>query len=97
MKLVIVGLPIVPYNQNKLGDCCQYLEYVQDFYVDIMKDDEPVATPMESESPDPNEKLKKKEKILRSSEVPLCGDLLGRERISGAKRMTAGCDQLYVG
>lgn len=91
-KSVIVGLPIVPYNQNKLGDCCQYLEYVQDFLVDITKDDKPVATPMEFESSDPNEKLQRKKKILSSTELPLCGDLLGRERISGAKRMRGGCD-----
>ena len=27
----IVGLPVVPFNQAKLADVCQYLDYLQDF------------------------------------------------------------------
>lgn len=30
-KSTIVGLPVVPYNQSKLADVCQYLDYLQDF------------------------------------------------------------------
>ena len=36
-KSVIIGLPIVPYNQSKHADVCQYLEYVQKLLVDIYK------------------------------------------------------------
>ena len=34
---VIIGLPVVPYNQSKHSDVCQYLEYVQKLLVDIYK------------------------------------------------------------
>ena len=30
-KSTIVGLPVVLYNQSKLADVCQYLDYLQDF------------------------------------------------------------------
>ena len=36
-KSVIIGLPVVPYNQSKHADVCQYLEYVQKLLVDIYK------------------------------------------------------------
>ncbi|KAK2556459.1 hypothetical protein P5673_021347, partial [Acropora cervicornis] len=36
-KSVIIGLPVVPYNQSKHSDVCQYLEYVQKLLVDIYK------------------------------------------------------------
>ena len=36
-KSVIIGLPVVPYNQPKHSDVCQYLEYVQKLLVDIYK------------------------------------------------------------
>ena len=36
-KSVIIGLPVVPYNQSKPADVCQYLEYVQKLLVDIYK------------------------------------------------------------
>ena len=29
----IISLPVVPYNQNKLGDVCQYLDYLTQFRV----------------------------------------------------------------
>ena len=36
-KSVIIGLSIVPYNQSKHVDVCQYLEYVQKLLVDIYR------------------------------------------------------------
>jgi len=36
-KSVIIGLPIVPYNQSKHADVSQYLTYVQKLLVDIYK------------------------------------------------------------
>ena len=36
-KSVIIGLPVVPYNQSKHADVCQYLEYFQKLLVDIYK------------------------------------------------------------
>ena len=30
-KSTIVALPVVPFNQSKLSDVCQYLDYVQNF------------------------------------------------------------------
>lgn len=30
--------------------------------------------------------------IIKGKKVPLYGDLLGRERVTGAKRTRAGCD-----
>ena len=62
-KYVIVGLPIVPFNQNKHGDICQYLQNSQ-----------------------------QRENILKGIQVPLGGDLLGREQVSGAKKTRMGCD-----
>ena len=89
-KSVIVGLPIVPYNQNKQSDVCKYLEYVQNFCHDIFKPEE--ESQSESAQEDPLMKLQRKEKVLEGLNVPLCGDLLGRERVSGAKRARLGCD-----
>ena len=34
-KSIIIGLPVVPFNQSKHSDVCQYLQYVQDMLVDI--------------------------------------------------------------
>ena len=30
-KSTIVALPVVPFNQSKLSDVCQYLDYLQNF------------------------------------------------------------------
>ena len=89
-KSVIVGLPIVPYNQNKLSDVCKYLEYVQDFYADILDEEENES--LESMQENPLEKLQNTERILEGINIPLCGDLLGRERVSGAEKLRSGCD-----
>ena len=88
-KSVIVGLPIVPFNQNKHGDVCQYLQYIQDLLVDIFTpDDKP---PISSRSTT-NDVSQQRENILKGIQVPLGGDLLGRERVSGAKKTRMGCD-----
>ena len=89
-KSVVVGLPIVPFNQNKQSDVCKYLEYIQDFCTDIFKVEE-VDIP-ECTQDDLLLKLKYKEAVLKGITVPLCGDLLGRERVTGAKRARLGCD-----
>ena len=34
------------------------------------------------------------DEILKNTKVPLAGDLLGRERITGAKKTRLGCDSL---
>ena len=36
-KSVIIGLPVVPFNQSKHSDVCQYLQYIQNLLVDIYK------------------------------------------------------------
>jgi len=36
-KSVIVGLPVVPYNQNKVADGCQYLQWLEDFFMKVFK------------------------------------------------------------
>lgn len=36
-KSVIVGLPVVPYNQNKVADVCQYLQWLEDFFLKVFK------------------------------------------------------------
>jgi hypothetical protein len=62
---------------------------VQDFCTDIFK---PEESHSESPQEDPLVKLQNKERILKGISVPLGGDLLGRERVSGAKRARLGCD-----
>lgn len=36
-KSVIIGLPVLPYNQSKHSDVSQYLEHVENLLVDIYK------------------------------------------------------------
>ena len=91
-KSVVVGLPIVPYNQNKHSDICQYLDYVQDFLADIYKADEEETLDSPSNHTDALAEVHRRERILKGVELPLGGDLLGRERISGAKKTRLGCD-----
>ena len=41
-KSTVIGLPIVPYNQNKYADVVQYLEYIEDFLMKVyIPDDDP--------------------------------------------------------
>jgi len=34
-KSIMIGLPIVPYIQNKHADVVQYLEYIEDFLMSV--------------------------------------------------------------
>ena len=74
-KSMVVGLPVVPYNQNKHADVIRYLEWVQAENGGCCNGD----------SEDTNE-----ESLVQ---MPIGGDLLGRERITGAKRLRKGCDK----
>ncbi|XP_028403965.1 uncharacterized protein LOC114526566 [Dendronephthya gigantea] len=82
---VVVGLPIVPFNQSKHSDVCQYLDYVEDLLAKIFGNDE-YSTCL------PSQKAAKKNDIVKQVKVPLCGDLLGCERVTGAKKTRLGCD-----
>ena len=37
-KSCIVGLPVVPFNQNKVGDVVQYLQWLKDFLCKVFQD-----------------------------------------------------------
>lgn len=84
----IIALPVVPYNQNKIGDVCQYLSYLTQFLVKVFN--------TEQDQPPPNasaaEEAQQASRVLKGQHVPLVGDLLGRERVTGAKKTRAGCD-----
>ena len=88
-KSVIMGLPILPFNQNKHSDICQYLEYVENLLLEIFTpENEPAVLPGSS----PADLAQRKDNILADVKVPLCGDQLGRERVTGAKQTRMGCD-----
>lgn len=38
-KSCIVGLPVVPFNQNKISDVCQYLQWLQDLLYKVFKNE----------------------------------------------------------
>jgi len=38
-KSDIIGLPVVPYNQNKISDVCQYLQWLQDLLYKVFKNE----------------------------------------------------------
>ena len=42
--------------------------------------------------PSAEEESARRERVLKNVNVPLCGDLLGRERVTGAKKTRLGCD-----
>jgi hypothetical protein len=44
------------------------------------------------ETPSSAETAAKKSEVLQNVKVPLVGDLLGRERLTGAKKTRTGCD-----
>lgn len=90
-KSTVIGLPILPYNQSQHSDVCQYLDEIQNFlYETHCGDEEDPHYP-----PSVQDEISKKEKILKDVKVPLCGDLLGRERVTGAKKTRLGCDASY--
>ena len=81
-------MPIVPFNQTKHSDICQYLDYVENFLLELFKpENEPNVLDENNE-----EKAKQKDRVLKGIKLPLCGDLLGRERVTGAKKTRMGCD-----
>ena len=86
---IIVGLPVVPYNQNKHADVIKYLDWPQKFFQQVIKcsgnDD---LKDQENDQSD-GEELDEKHLI----QIPIGGDLLGRERITGAKKLRKGCDK----
>lgn len=86
-KSKVISLPIVPYNQSKHSDVCQYLGHLQNFITNVHSSDDIDPTSLTTE-----EKQKHQEKITKNAKVPLCGDLLGRERVTGAKKTRLGCD-----
>jgi hypothetical protein len=71
------------------------MEYVTDFLYDVYRDtsDDDITEPDDpDETPSSAETAVKKSEVLQSVRVPLAGDLLGRERLTGAKKTRAGCD-----
>ena len=84
----IIGLPVVPYNQNKVGDVCQYLSYLTQFLMKVF-DVQPQQLPPNATAA---EVARNTSQVLKDHHVPLVGDLLGRETVTGAKRTRAGCD-----
>ena len=84
-KSVVVGLPVVPYNQNKHADVIKYLEWLQGFFKGINANDfHQDDTHIEDQSFNEDDHL---------IQIPIGGDLLGRERITGAKMLRKGCNQ----
>lgn len=89
-KSAVIGLPILPFNQSKHSDVCKYLDHMQDFLVNVHSPKD-----QSSNADKKNYSTEEKEKMLQGVNVPLCGDLLGRERVTGAKKTRLGCDQQY--
>ncbi|KXJ08152.1 hypothetical protein AC249_AIPGENE23443 [Exaiptasia diaphana] len=73
-KSEIVALPVSPFNPSLHSDVCQYLDELQNFIYDVKKDENNPKT---------------KDEVLKSVQVPLAGDLLGRERITELYQTTA--------
>lgn len=88
-KSVIMGLPVVPFNQNKHSDVCQYLEHLENFLLEVFT---PANEPPLRCDASMADISRRKDRILSELKVPLCGDLLGRERVTGAKQTRLGCD-----
>ena len=81
-KSTVIGLPILPFNQSKHSDVCKYLDHLQNFLVDVHSPKD-----QSSNAGKNNYSTTEKEKLLKGVNVPLCGDLLGRERVTGAKKL----------
>ncbi|XP_028410627.1 uncharacterized protein LOC114533317 [Dendronephthya gigantea] len=89
VKSTVISLPILPFNQSKHSDVCKYLDHMQEFLLNVH------SPKYQSSSTDKKCSTEEKEKILKGVNVPLCGDLLGRERVTGAKKTRLGCDQQF--
>ena len=70
------------------------MEYLTDFLYDVYREQtQEDETDSESdETPSSAEIAAKKSAVLQDNKVPLVGDLLRRERLTGAKKTRAGCD-----
>lgn len=80
----IIGLPVVPFNQNKIGDVCQYLGYLTKFLVEVF--DYPAAGPHQlPPNASADHKAQHASAVLQKQYIPLIGDLLGRESHWGQK------------
>lgn len=97
-KSTVISLPIQPLNQTKHSDVCQYLDNIQDFIFNLHFTQEQTTLPPEEKDETCLNEItspREKDEILKNVKVPLCGDLLGRERITGAKKTRLGCDWNY--
>lgn len=88
-KSFMMSLPVVSFNQNKHSDVCQYLEYLENFLLEVFI---PSNDPSLTHDASPADIPCRKDRILSEVKVPLYGDLLGRERDTGAKQTRMGCD-----
>lgn len=43
-KSCVVGLPVVPFNQSKVGDVCQYLQWLEDFFSKVFTTHQVIMT-----------------------------------------------------
>ena len=79
----MIGLPVVPFNQNKHADVIKYLEWLQNFLQEIAAANNP--------NQDGTDEQDNTEEHL--IQLRIGGDLLGRERVTGAKKLRKGCDK----
>ena len=82
-KSAVIGLPVVPYNQNKHADVLKYLEWLQNFLKEIAAANNPKQDGIEEQN--------STEEHL--NQLPIGGDLLDRERVTAAKKLRKGCDK----
>jgi len=88
-RSIIMGLPVVPYNQNKHADVIKYLEWLQNYFKRVLKEGRQDHL-QNSENDDSDSEGSDEEHLIQ---IPIGGDLLGRERITGAKKLRKGCDK----
>lgn len=85
-KSVLINLPVQPFNQAKHADVIQYLDYLESLLVQIYS---PTGSTFGNGT---DNKHRMQDQILNGVKVPLGGDQLGRERVTGAKKLRLGCD-----
>lgn len=93
-KAAIISLPIMPFNKTKHSKVVQYLENIEDFLFKLHSPDDKLPIPHENDDSCSDETIspEQKDEILNHVKVLLCGDLLGRKRITGAKKTRLDCD-----
>lgn len=87
-KSVIIGLPVQPFSQSKHADVVQYLDYLESFLSEVHAPENEEVPENESS----NTRQARLDQNLKGIKVPLGGDQLGRERVTGAKKLRLGCD-----